>query len=117
MKTPLSSILLVLTSSFLGSFGAVLLKAGATRLHRDLRSLIFNPYLIAGVAIFLLSSYFFVLGVRQGELTVLYPTLALGYLWTMLWSRIFFGEPITKRKILGIGVILAGIVVLNLGNR
>lgn len=117
MKTPLSSILYVLASSFLGSFGAVLLKAGATRLHRELRSLIFNKYLIAGILTFVLSSYFFVLGVREGELTVLYPTLALGYLWTMLWSRIFFGEPITKRKVLGIGVILAGIIILNLGNR
>ena len=117
MKTPLSSILLVLMSSFLGSFGAVLLKAGATRLHRDWRSLVYNKRLIGGIAIFLFSSYFFILGVRKGELTVLYPTLALGYLWTMLWSRIFFGEPITKRKVLGIGIILVGIVVLNFGNR
>ena len=107
----------MLLSSFLGSFGAVLLKAGATRLHRDWRSLVFNKHLIVGISIFLGSSYFFVLGVRKGELTVLYPTLALGYLWTMVWSRVFFGEPVTKRKVMGIGLILLGIVVLNLGNR
>lgn len=117
MTTPTSSILLVLLSSFLGSFGAVLLKAGATRLHRDWRSLFFNKHLIAGIFIFLTSSYFFVLGVRKGELTVLYPTLALGYLWTMVWSRVFFGEPVTRRKIVGIGLILVGIVILNIGNK
>jgi multidrug transporter EmrE-like cation transporter len=42
--------------------------------------------------------------------------VALGYIWTLFWSRIFFGEPLTRDKFLGIGMILAGIVILNLGN-
>ncbi len=117
MKTPPSSMLLVLTASFIGSFGAVFLKAGAGRLHRKLVTLIFNWRLAAGVALFLLSSYFFVLGVRQGELTILYPMVSLGYVWTLFWSRLFFGEPFTRNKFLGLGLILAGIVFLSLGNR
>jgi multidrug transporter EmrE-like cation transporter len=117
MKTPLNSILLVLLASFLGSFGAVLLKAGATHLHFNLRSLVSNWRLALGVFTFVGSSYFFVLGVRHGELTVLYPMVALGYLWTMIWSRIFFGEPLTRRKLAGLGLILCGITILNLGNR
>jgi multidrug transporter EmrE-like cation transporter len=34
-----------------------------------------------------------------------------------LWSRLFFGEPFTRNKFFGIGLILLGIIVLNLGNR
>lgn len=117
MKTPLSSILLVLLAAFVGSFGAVFLKSGAGRLHRQITTLIFNWRLAAGVGFFLLSSFFFVLGVREGELTILYPMVALGYIWTLLWSRLFFGEPFTRNKFVGIGLILAGIVLLNLGNR
>ncbi|MCC6362372.1 MAG: EamA family transporter [Bryobacterales bacterium] len=117
MKTPVPSMLLILLASFIGSFGAVLLKAGAGRLHRDWRSLVFNCHLAAGVVFFLLSSYFFVLGVRQGELSVLYPMVSLGYVWTMLWSRLFFGEPFTRSKFLGLGMILSGIVLLYAGNR
>jgi multidrug transporter EmrE-like cation transporter len=117
MKTPLSSILLVILASFIGSFGAVFLKAGAGRLQRRLHSLIFNWRLAAGVLFFLLSSYFFLLGVKNGELTVLYPMVALGYLWTLLWSRIFFGEPFTRNKFVGLGLILAGLVCLGFGNR
>ena len=117
MKTPLSSMLLVLLASFIGSFGAVFLKSGAERLHRQLRSLLLNWRLAAGIAFFLLSSFFFVLGIRRGELTVLYPMVALGYIWTLFWSRLFFGEPFSRNKFLGIGLILAGIVLLNLGNR
>lgn len=117
MKTPLSSILLVIVASFIGSFGAVFLKAGAGKLRRNLQSLIFNWRLAAGVVFFLLSSYFFLLGVKNGELTVLYPMVALGYLWTLLWSRMFFGEPFTRNKFFGLSLILAGLVCLGFGNR
>lgn len=117
VKTPASSMLFVLTASFIGSFGMVFLKAGAGRLHRSIQSLIFNYQLMLGIALFLISSYFFVLGVRQGELTVLYPMMSLGYLWTLVWSRLFFGEPFTRNKFLGLGMILSGIVVLFAGNR
>jgi len=117
MKTPVSSMLLVFVASFIGSFGAVFLKSGAGRLHRDLKLLVRNWRLAIGVAFFLLSSFFFILGVRNGELSVLYPMVSLGYIWTLLWSRLFFGEPFTRNKFLGIGLILLGIIVLNLGNR
>jgi len=108
---------LVLLASFIGSFGAVFLKSGAGKLHRQLRTLFFNWRLAMGVVMFLISSFFFVLGVRKGELTILYPMVALGYVWTLIWSRVFFKEPFTGFKFVGVGLILVGIVVLNLGNR
>jgi multidrug transporter EmrE-like cation transporter len=110
-------MLLVLLASFVGSFGAVFLKSGAGKLHRQLRTLILNWRLAVGVGFYLLSSYFFVLGVRRGELTVLYPMVSLGYVWTLLWSRLFFQESMTRGKFFGIGLVLAGIVLLSLGNR
>lgn len=110
-------MLLALLASFIGSFGAALLKSGASRLHRNLSSLFLNYHLAGGVALFLGSSYFFVLAVRQGELTVLYPMMSLGYVWTLLWSRIFFGEPFTRSKFIGLGMILSGVALLFAGNR
>lgn len=115
MNTPLSSILLVFTAAFFGSMGSVFLKAGAGRLHRDLRTVLFNWRLAAGVGLFLFSSYFFVLGIREGELTVLYPMVSLGYFFTLIWARVFFGEPFTRNKLLGLALIFAGIAFLGLG--
>lgn len=115
--TPLSSMLLVLGASFIGSFGAVFLKSGASRMRIRLRHLLGNYRLVLGVALFLLSSYFFVLGVRRGELSVLYPMVSLGYVWTMLWSRLFFREPLTRNKLIGLSLILLGIVCIGLGAR
>jgi drug/metabolite transporter (DMT)-like permease len=117
VTTPVSSILLVMLASFVGSFGAVLLKSGANKLHFDWRTLAYNWHLAAGVGTFLLSSVFFVMGVRHGELTVLYPMGSLGYIFTLLWSKIFFGEPFTRNKFIGLALILVGIAFLGFGSR
>lgn len=113
--TPWSSIILVLIASFIGSFGAVFLKSGANCLRVNLRDLMCNYRLGLGVGFFLLSSYFFVLGVRRGELSVLYPMISLGYVWTLFWSRLFFGERVTRNKVVGLVLILAGIACIGAG--
>ena len=68
MTTPLSSILFVVVAGLIGSFGAVFLKAGAQRLEKNLMAILHNWRLLAGVGAYLLSSVFFVLGLRRGEL-------------------------------------------------
>ena len=92
-------ISLVVGASFIGSFGAVFLKAGSHRLSSDWRSVVFNWRLAVGVGAFVFSSVFFVIGLRHGDLSVLYPMVSLGYIWTLLWSRLFFGEPFTRFKV------------------
>jgi multidrug transporter EmrE-like cation transporter len=116
MRTPVSSILLVFSAGFIGSFGAVYLKLGAGRLHREISSILLNWRLVLGVALYLLSFVFYYLGVRNGDLSLLYPMVALGYVWTMMWSRWFFGEPITARKVGGLLLIVCGVVLLKLGD-
>ena len=108
---------LVLTGSVIGSFGAVFLKSGALSLRRHWLSLVFNWRLAIGIGAYLISSIFFVMGVAHGELSVLYPMVSLGYICTLLWSRLFFHETLTKTKFAGVGLILLGIVFMSLGNR
>jgi drug/metabolite transporter (DMT)-like permease len=115
--TPLSSIAYVFAASFIGSVAAVFLKGGADRLHRDLASIWTNWRLAAGVSLFVLSSLFYLKGIRQGELTVLYPMVSFGYIWTLLWSRIFFQEPVTRQKFAGLALIALGIVLLAFAKR
>ncbi len=117
MTTPVSSMLWVFVAGLIGSFGAVLLKAGAGRLELNIRALTTNWRLAAGASFYLSSFVLFVQGMRHGELSVLYPMVALSYLWTVLWSRLFFGEPLTGAKFVGLALILAGTSVVFLGNR
>ena len=109
-------MLLVMVAAFVGSFGAVFLKLGSAHL-RDGLSQILNIKLAAGVGLYLMSSVFFIAAIRNGELTVLYPLISLGYVWTMLWSRLFFKEPFTRAKFLGLILILVGVSFIGLGNR
>ena len=113
-STPLSSMLLVLFASVVGSFGAVFLKLGAVRLT-GLMSLL-NWRLALGVGLYLGSSVFYGLGIRHGQLSVLFPMVAVGYIWTLLWSRLFFHEQFTRSKMLGLGMVLAGVVLVGLGS-
>ncbi len=107
-------MVLVLIASLIGSFGAVFLKMGADRLKMGYRHVISFPA-AAGVALFLTSSVFFVLGIRHGELSVLYPMVSLSNAWTMLWSALFFKEPITRPKYLALAMILGGITLIASG--
>lgn len=113
--TPVSSILLVVVASLFGSFGMVFFKAGASNLTSGLRSLVFNWRVFLGIFLYLMSSVFFVLAMKHGELSILYPLVSLGTVWTLVWARLFFGERLTKTKFAAVGLILAGIVFLNLG--
>jgi drug/metabolite transporter (DMT)-like permease len=115
VTTPFSSILYVFGASFIGSFAAVFLKGGADRLHRNVSSIWTNWRLAAGIFLFVLSSLFYLKGLKNGELTILYPMISFGYVWTLLWSRIFFQEPITKHKFAGLALIGLGIVLLAFG--
>jgi drug/metabolite transporter (DMT)-like permease len=117
LTTPVSSIVLVLVASVIGSAGAVFLKSGAMNLKPNLSSIIFNWRLALGVITYLLSSVLFVKGMSNGELSVLFPMVSLGYICTLAWSRLFFHEVITRAKVMGIGLILAGIVCLSLANK
>ena len=116
VATPFSSILLVLSASVIGSFGAVFLKLGAEPMKNGLKY-IFNLKLLFGIALFVGSSVPFIMGVRHGELSVLYPMVSAGYVCTMFWSKLFFGEQITRGKIAALCLIVAGIVCISAGGR
>ncbi|MGA2145583.1 MAG: EamA family transporter [Bryobacteraceae bacterium] len=113
--TPFSSVVLVLLASIIGSFGAVFLKLGAARWKGDIWGLI-SWRLALGVALYLGSSVFFLMGIKHGQLSVLYPMVALGYVWALLWARIFFQEKFTRQKQLGLGLVIIGVVCVGLGS-
>jgi drug/metabolite transporter (DMT)-like permease len=111
----MQSVMLVAIASFIGSFGALFLKAGASKLNRGLRYLVFNGRLLLGVALFCASSVAYVVGIRRGELSVLYPLVSLSYIWTLLWSVLFLKERLSRNKIYGLLLIVAGIVLIGVG--
>jgi drug/metabolite transporter (DMT)-like permease len=117
MTTPVSAIAWVSVGAFIGSLGAVGLKAGSKHVELNLRALITNWKLALGIGGYLVSVLFYMTGISKGEISILFPMVSVGYAWTMLWSKMFFDEPITRWKIAGLALILAGCVLLGLGKR
>ena len=117
MSPLLRSILLVFTASVIGSLGMAFLKMGSAHLTRSPWSFV-NPKLLLGIALFLFSSVFYAWGIKgkDAQLSVLYPMVALGYVWGLLWARLFFNEALTKQKFLGLGLILLGVCFVGMGS-
>jgi drug/metabolite transporter (DMT)-like permease len=42
--------------------------------------------------------------------------VSLGYVWTLVWSRLFFGEPFNRHKVVGLALVLLGVFCIGLGN-
>ena len=45
-----------------------------------------------GIGLYLFSTVFYVIGVKQGDLSALYPLVSLGSIWTLVWSKFLLGE-------------------------
>ncbi len=109
------AIIWITVGTFIGSFGALFLKIGAGHLT-SLGSVFKNWRLALGVTLYLLSSVFYLVGVSKGDLSALQPMVAIGSIWTLMWSKIVLGEPITRTKMAAVGIILVGCFVLALGS-
>jgi uncharacterized membrane protein len=109
------SIVMVFVAGIVGSFGAVFLKLGALRLNGNVLSFV-NSRLIAGVALYLGSTVIYLSALKGGELSVLYPMVSLGYIWTLVWSKLFFKEAMNRYKFAGLALIVVGVVLVGLGS-
>lgn len=74
-----------------------------------------NIPLWAGFSLLGLNTVFLVLALRKGELSSLYPIIALTYVWVTLLSMFIFHESLNPLKAIGVGIIVTGVSVLGNG--
>ncbi len=58
-----------------------------------------------------------IFALRDGELSILYPIIALTYVWVTILSVLFFHESLNFFKLLGVTVVVAGVAVLGRGGK
>ena len=111
-------MLMVFGCTILGAAAQILMKTGTHAVSSpNLLQLITNVPLMAGYALYGLSSCLMVLALRNGELSILYPIISLTYVWVSILSLFFFRESMNAYKILGLATIVAGVAVLGRGQR
>ena len=52
--------------------------------------------------------------IKRFDISIAYANKAMVLLWGLLWSVIIFREQITVQKALGVLIVIAGVVILNL---
>lgn len=105
------SILILILSVIIASFAQILLKKSAAKTYSSPIREYLNVYVICGYGMMFLSMFITVLAYRGLDFSNVPVIESLGYVVVMLLSYLFFKEKITKRKILGMAVILLGIFV------
>ncbi len=111
------SVLLVLACTVLGAAAQILMKIGMAHFNPAPMALLTNYPLVAGYTLYGINTLMLVLALRDGELSMLYPIIALTYVWVTLLSYFVLGENPNFFKNLGITTIVVGVAVLGRGGR
>ena len=114
---------LVFSCTILGAVAQILMKIGMGRfapiggagIAASAAAIVTNVPLIAGYALYGINTLMLVLALREGELSTLYPIIALTYVWVTLLSYLLLREPPNLYKSAGIVSIVIGVTVLGLG--
>jgi drug/metabolite transporter (DMT)-like permease len=77
-----------------------------------LAALLSNYYLLLGYCFHSGNALLLILALRDGELSMLYPIIALTYVWVNLLSMYFFHEHMNVWKAGGILLVISGVALL-----
>lgn len=109
---------LVFACTVLGAAAQILIKVGMTQFSLDQPfGALTNVPLIAGYALYGINTLLLVLALRDAELSMLYPIIALTYVWVTLLSYTLLHEHPNWYKNIGITTIVVGVAILGRGGR
>ena len=107
-------LIVMLCGVFIASLSQILLKISAGKKHENVIKEYVNPLVIGGYAMLVVSMFLGIICYKHMDYMQVVVLEPVGYIVVMFLSRIIFREKITKRKVAGMLLILAGIVVFNL---
>ena len=109
-KLSLSSLLAVQGAVILYSFADVAAKLASA-----------HPFL-SGPYVLWIGAEFLILGlyavcwqqiIKRVDISVAYANRAAAVVWTLLWAALLFHETITLKNLIGVGILFAGIWMVN----
>ena len=72
----------------------------------------FQPLILAGLACYVLSVGIWIIALSRVDVSVAYPMLSIGYVVNAFAAWWLFSEALTPMRLLGIGIIVVGVIVL-----
>jgi drug/metabolite transporter (DMT)-like permease len=117
--TRAESIALVVFCTFIGAGAQIMMNIGAKSLPPlNTTAILANPLIVlnaglfAGLSLYGLFTLLLIFALRDGELSVIYPIIALTYVWVAFLSIVIFHERLNPFKACGVIVIVLGVAIL-----
>jgi multidrug transporter EmrE-like cation transporter len=109
---------ILITSILLGAFGQIFLKLAVESVTTTTSGMDFylqltkNLWLYTGAFSYGLSFLLWLVALRSFDLSFARPLTSIGYVVTYVAAIIFLGEPFMVRRLIGVIVITAGVLLL-----
>ena len=116
MATSKYAILGIVVCTILTAIAQTLMKQASGKIGLSLISLL-NIHLILGVIIYAFAVTLLIISLKHGELSILYPIIALSFVWVTLISYFYLNESINSYKTTAIVFILLGVSFLGKGSK
>jgi drug/metabolite transporter (DMT)-like permease len=118
----MKSILLILTSVFLGVCGQLLLKKGMSIHGRiaeisipAIASAFMHWQVLVSFACYGISSALWVVVLSREKLSFAYPLVSMGYIFVVFFSSVLYQEVVTPVRWAGVILICLGVVLVSRG--
>lgn len=103
-------ILLMILCTLFGAAGQFFFKKSSAQLVLHPLALITNYPLIIGLFFYGFGAILLIVSLRFGPLSLLYPLIALNFIWVMIISAVAFSEVINSFKSVAVLFIILGVV-------
>ncbi len=115
-----NSFLIVFISVALSALAQTVFKIGVERIQVDADAsvfskamiMLFSPYVLSGLALYGMGTVLWLFALRQLDLTLAYPFVAMSFILVLIFGTLFLGEPLTGGRILGVSLIVFGLIVI-----
>jgi len=116
------SLTLILAGVLLNAVAQLLLKAGTNAVghfefHLDNLvpvglKLAFQPFIVGGMVCYAVSLVIWIMALSRVPVSIAYPMLSIGYVINAFVAWQWLGEALAAQKLLGIGLIVVGVVLV-----
>ncbi|MBT7902489.1 EamA/RhaT family transporter [Candidatus Woesearchaeota archaeon] len=115
MNNSLIGIMIVIFVSMCGALGAFFMKLGADSWSWKINKLIKNKAIwglvLNGIGVILMTVAY-----RFGDLSVLYPFVALQYVWSSFLAMKYLKEKMSYQKWIGVSIIIFSVALIGISS-
>ncbi len=108
-------VVILLVETFLSSLASYFLKKASPADGGSKIKLLLSPFFYLGGVMYVIAALGNIYLLQKLPYAVVLPLGSITYIWTMFLSNRLLGEKITKRKILGMIVIIVGVTLVAYG--